>query len=105
MAGLPPALTILPPVQERQRPSRKPKVEATLEPPGNLPPEVRELWDLLRQNPTVKITNTFEHYTVMRGGKYVGGRINFLLYRVPAVIDYIANHPAEEIDGANLIYE
>jgi len=27
---------------------------------------------------SVKITNTFEHYTVMRGGKYVGGRINFL---------------------------
>ena len=56
-------------------------------------------------NSTVKITNTFEYYTVIRGGKYVGRRIKFLLYQIRAVIDYIANHPAEEIDGANLIYE
>ena len=63
------------------------------------------MWELLRQNPGIKITNTFEHFTVMRGGKFVGGRINFLLYRVPVVTDYISNHPAEEIDGANLIYE
>ena len=104
VVGLPPALTMVPPVRERPRPPRKAPVEVVQEPPSDLPPEVRELWELLRQNPSVKITNTFEHYTVMRGGKYVGGRINFLLYRVPVVIDYIANHPAEEIDGTNLIY-
>jgi DNA primase len=104
VAGLPPALTIAPPVRERPRPTQAVPLEPGMEPPRDLAPEVRELWELLRQNPSVKITNTFEHYTVMRGGKYVGGRINFLLYRVPVVIDYIANHPAEEIDGTNLIY-
>ena len=104
VAGLPAALTFRP---QRPHPPRKPQIEAAIlqKPPIDLPPEVRELWELLRQNPSVKITNTFEHFTVMRGGKFVGGRINFLLYRVPVVTDYISNHPAEEIDGANLIYE
>jgi hypothetical protein len=68
-----------------------------------IPPAVIELWDLLKRNPTVKIINEPNHYTVLRDGKWVGGRISELVFRVPEVMDYIAIHPAQEIDGKNLI--
>ena len=46
----------------------------------------------------VKVTTT-----VLRDGKYVGGRINELVFRTPDVTDYILNHPAEEIGAGNLV--
>jgi DNA primase len=104
-AGLPPALTMT----AQQKTTAKPPVEK--QPPSpisealaeDLPPSVRELWLLLRNNPTVKIINAPGRYTVLRGGKYVGGRINELVFKSPEVLDYISNHPADEIDGTNLI--
>lgn len=70
----------------------------------DLAPAVLELLGLLRKNPSVKIINTPGRYTVLRDGKYVGGRINELVFRDAAVMDYIASHPAAEIDGTNLIF-
>lgn len=72
-------------------------------PPEELPAPVRELCLLLRKNPTVRIINTVGRYTVLRGDKYVGGRINELVFRFPEVLEYIANHPSDEIDGANFV--
>jgi len=69
------------------------------------PPPVLELWGLLKKNPSVKIINTPTRFTVLRDGKYVGGRINELVFRTLEVTDYLSNHPAEEIDAANLIVE
>jgi DNA primase len=66
-------------------------------------PPVLELLMLLRKNPCVKIINTPDRYTVLRSGKYVGGRINELVFKTPEVLDYISNHPANEIDAGNLI--
>lgn len=70
---------------------------------GSLPPPLIELRDLLRKNPGVKIINTKDRFTVLRHGKYVGGRIGDLVFKQPQVTDYLMNHPAEEIDGGNLI--
>ena len=69
----------------------------------DLPPTVSELLGLLKKNPGVKIINTEKRYTVLRDGKYVGGRINELVFRTPAVTEYILNHPAEEINGENFL--
>ena len=68
-----------------------------------LSPLLRELYLLLKNNPTVKIINMPSRYTVLRNGKYVGGRINELVFKTPEVLDYITNHPAEEIDGGNFL--
>jgi hypothetical protein len=71
--------------------------------PPPLPKDVRELLTLLRNNPGVKIINQPDRYTVLRQGKFVGGRINELVFHSPDVLAYIANHPAAEIDGLNLV--
>ena len=108
-AGMPPALTmdsgrasriLLPPSKDALQ-------AATVVPESHampdLPAAVGELLALLKKNPSVKIINTKTRFTVLRDGKYVGGRINELVFRFPDVTDYIAKHPAEEIDGENLI--
>jgi hypothetical protein len=69
----------------------------------NLSPLIVELRDLLRNNPKVKIINKPDRFTVLRDGRYVGGRINYLVFREEIVTAYILNHPDEEIDGTNLI--
>jgi hypothetical protein len=127
-AGLPPALTI---IEESYRPRPQPDsspavipneceessrfiapLEMTDRDPARpepvegsppLPKDVMELWQLLRKNTGVKIINTPDRYTVLRDGKYVGGRINELVFRSPDVLAYIDKHPASEIDGLNLI--
>lgn len=104
-AGLPPVLTMTAAQKTAiKAPAAKPAPlsvsDAQVE---DLPPPVRELWSLLKKNPTVKIINTPGRYTVLRDGKYVGGRINELVFRTPEVLEYIANHPAGEIDSGNLI--
>ena len=66
---------------------------------------LRELYLLLQNNPGVKIINTPDRFTVLRHGKYVGGRINALIFRIPEVTDYLMNHPAEEIDAGNILIE
>ena len=107
-AGLPPALTI-DDVEGRKagagsqdRPAL-PAAGRQDEPQPEIPPAVRELQQLLRSNPGVKIINNAQHFTVLRQGKFVGGRINELVFRVPESRHYVLNHPAEEIDGTNLI--
>jgi DNA primase len=104
--GLPPALTIESPGTTRDVAAGK-AIKGELVrgegPSPDMPPALRELYDLLRKNPSVKIINSPGRYTVLRDGKYVGGRINELVFRTPEVMEYILNHPAEEIDGTNLI--
>jgi hypothetical protein len=106
-AGLPPAMTIEAGAQKKEkeltRPPEKEKADEVKASP-ELPPLIMELYRLLRGNPGVKIITTVERFTVLRNGKYTGGRINELVFRVPGVTDYILNHPAEEIDGTNFIY-
>lgn len=110
-AGLPPALTISSrtsgaPVGVHPVPD-----EAAAAPESEdgtaqgLPPSVAELRDLLRRNPGVAIVNTPGRYTVLRDGRYVGGRINQLVFHDPDVLDYIAGHPAERIDHRNIVIE
>ena len=70
-----------------------------------LPDTVRELLDIRGRNPGVKIINTAERYTVLRNGKFVGGRINELVFRTPEVLAYISANPAAEIDAQNLIFK
>jgi len=104
--GLPPALTIESPLMthdvERSKAIGRESVQGE-GPPPDFPPALRELYDLLRKNPSVRIINTPNRYTVLRDGKYVGGRINELVFRTPECLEYILNHPAEEISGANMI--
>lgn len=71
----------------------------------NLPPSVLELYELLQKNPGVQIINSESRFTVLRNGKYVGGRINELVFRVPEVTDYIFAHPEDVIDATNFIME
>jgi len=82
-----------------------PAAEGETDPaPGNdIPPAVIELAGLLRKNPGVRIVNTPSRYTVLKDGRYVGGRINELVFRDPDVIAYVQHHPAAEIHGGNLI--
>jgi len=111
--GLPPVLTM-----ETIKPKGETipqKAEAFLEklktkglrdetiPTKPVPPLVLELRDLLLKNPGVKIINTKDRFTALRHGKYVGGRIGDLIFRSPEVMDYIMNHPSEEIDGQNIM--
>jgi hypothetical protein len=59
---------------------------------------------LLRRNPTVRIINTQERFTIMRGDKPgAGGRIQQLVLSVPSVMDYILAHPAEVITWENIM--
>ncbi|MBW2650658.1 MAG: toprim domain-containing protein [Deltaproteobacteria bacterium] len=103
-AGLPPALTIeegtVPGEDEGKAQGHDPISSPQI---GIVSPEVRELYDLLRGNPAVTIINQPGRLTVLRNGKYVGGRINELVFRVPEVMDYILTHPAEKITGENFI--
>jgi len=69
----------------------------------DLPASVRELHDLLRRNPAVIIFNTPERLSVERDKRYVGGRINELVYRDETVRAFILAHPAEKITGENLL--
>lgn len=71
-------------------------------PPQGTPPLLSELWQLLRDNPSVKIINTPDRFTVLRNDRYVGGRINHLVFREKEVTDYILNHPDAEIGWQNL---
>lgn len=110
-AGLPPALTITSENKEVRMEGERcysssltlQKMTAIVESKG-LSPLILELWKLLRSNPGVRIVNTPERLTVLRHEKYVGGRINYLVFREPIVTDYILNNTAEEIGAANLIY-
>jgi DNA primase len=70
---------------------------------GELSPLVDELHKLLKSNPAVKIINKPERLSIERNGKYVGGRINDLVFKEPDVQEYILNHPDEEITGKNLM--
>ncbi len=114
-AGLPPALTMDRGVSgclPREGGGIEPSVVSSerynpLRPPVNLglTPTLQELYDLLRKYPDVRIINTPGRFTVLRQGKYVGGRINELVFRVPEVVEYVMNHPAKEISGENFIIE
>ena len=111
-SGLPPVMTITegkrPPGGEMIRPAisdRKPAVPLTDLPTVDIPEAVIELLDILGRNPGVKIINTAERYTVLRNGKFVGGRINELVFRTPEVLTYISANPATEIDAQNLIFK
>jgi hypothetical protein len=108
-AGLPPALTIDGP-GEKKPPAAETKrdLPETEQPAGemqlsSLPAAVMELRELLRKNPGVRIINTPDRYAVLRDGKYVGGRINRLVFHDPQVRDFILSHPAGEIGWENLI--
>lgn len=114
--GMPPALTIgddddLRGAKVEESATTQPRSEAIMSKNEltaeveveDLAPEIRELHALLRKNPSVRIINAPGRFTVLRDGKYVGGRINELVFRTPVVTDYILNHPAEEIDGGNFI--
>lgn len=66
-------------------------------------PLIAELYQLLKNNPAVKIINKPERFTVLRNDRYVGGRINDLVFKEPDVREYILNHPDEEITWKNLL--
>jgi len=108
-AGLPPALTledggvgkkVMGKTNSPALPDPAPADDIS----SDLPAAVLELRQLLRINPKVKIINSAERYTVLREGKFVGGRISELVFRVPESRAYLLKHPAEEIDGTNLIH-
>jgi len=111
-AGLPPALTIPGPetrtiIQPSPRHGDPEVRNAEPDIIHNVPSEISgpvlELFQILRKNPGVKIINTENRFTVLRDGKYVGGRINALVFRTPVVTEYILSHPADEIDGENFL--
>ncbi len=109
-AGLPPALTIdtgsaVSNRKESERIGENRRESGTtscIELP-DLPAAVLELYELLQKNPGVNIINSENRFTVLRNGRYVGGRINELVFRVPEVTDYIFAHPAELIDASNFL--
>jgi len=109
-AGLPPALTMDDSAAEKKEAgeTKSPVIPATAReekrPLQDFHPSILELRRLLLGNPSVKIINSAARFTVLRNDKYVGGRINELVFRVPESRDYILSHPAEVIDGKNLIY-
>ncbi len=100
-AGLPPALTIEDEKPPPAQPRKEPGPALALKP--DTPPQLAELLERLRKNPGVRIINTPERLSVLRNGKYVGGRINHLVFQDPQVRDYILGHPAGEISWENLI--
>lgn len=102
--GLPPVMTISE-TENRKPESLNRKLEKEIKKPAlhTLPSTIMELRNLLLRNPGVLIINTPDRFTVLRNGKYVGGRISELVFRTPEVTEYINNHPAEEITGENFI--
>jgi len=74
-----------------------------LEPSADTSPLLLELYQLLKNNPAVKIINTPDRFTVLRNDRYVGGRINELVIKPGEVNDYLLSHPDEEITWKNLI--
>ncbi len=108
--GLPPAMTIEDgfesrvPGSELKKQNSKFKTQDS-QPVETLNPAIRELHDLLRKNSSVQIINTINRFTVLRSGKYVGGRISELVFKTPEVTEYIMAHPEEEIDGNNFILQ
>lgn len=112
-AGLPPALTIETgsPAKKQEEPTKAQDIDCV--PAGDtttscgelpdLPAAVMELYDLLKKNPGVRIINEETRFTVLRGGKFVGGRINYLVFREPVVTDYLFAHPAEIITSRNYL--
>lgn len=105
-AGLPPILTMV--KREAESVKREniviPARAEIQSPPEGTPPLLAELWQLLRENPGVKIINEPDRFTILRNGKYGGvGRINHLVMREKEVTDYILNHPDAEIGWQNLI--
>ncbi len=106
--GLPPALTIEEKpvdgfqlaVDSPENPKTKKQKPKTGK---DFSPSVLELYDLLRIHPAVTIINQPNRYTVLRDGRYVGGRINELVFRDDAVLQYIQNHPATRITRENFI--
>ena len=74
-------------------------------PPENTPELLVELWNLLKNNPSVRIVNEPDRFTVLKGEKFVGGRINYLVFREKEVTDYLLDHPDAEITAGNLFYE
>lgn len=106
-AGLPPVITMNRKARSATSPvalptSQQPSTTISKLPEGTHP-LLAELWTLLLSNPGVKIINTPDRFTILRNGKYVGGRINHLVMREKEVTDYILDHPSEEIDYRNLI--
>ncbi|MFA5387184.1 MAG: CHC2 zinc finger domain-containing protein [Candidatus Paceibacterota bacterium] len=112
--GLTPAARLYMPKQEPAQPpapeQEKAKAQATAvtTAPGatqyiGVPDAVRELHQIMLRNPGIVIVNHPDRYTVLRNGKYVGGRISELLFRTPEVLTYISNHPDKEITAKNLI--
>jgi len=109
-AGLPPSLTLRDRVNSEKRKDvttvqeqKECHCEASLASCGNLNPLIAELYQLLKNNPSVKIINNADRLTIYRNGKYVGGRINELVYREPDVAEYIFSHPDEEINYQNFL--
>lgn len=106
-AGMPPVITMKKKARGSQLAARSassyqlPATNSKL--PENTHPLLAELWTLLRSNPGVKIINAPDRFTILRNGKYVGGRINHLVMREKEVTDYIFDHPSEEITWQNLI--
>lgn len=112
-AGLPPVLTIKAEggdqksgVREKQCPPPTGVAQSAgggeNNPPEGTPPLLAELWQLLRENPGVKIINTPDRFTVLRNDRFVGGRINYLVFREKEVTNYILDHPDTEIGWQNL---
>lgn len=103
-AGLPPAMIIKNGKDRDVRNcAQKPKINKQGQGSFDLPETVKELHKLLERNASVQIIHTSKRFTVLRNGKYVGGRISELVFQTPEVTDYILAHPAKTIDGGNLI--
>ena len=110
-AGLPPVLTIQ--NERKEQDVLTPCFRQTQsddlgenKPPEGISPLLTELWILLRRNPGVKIINAPPpnfRFTILRNGKFVGGRINELVFRHSEITEYILNHPDAEIGWKNLI--
>jgi DNA primase len=106
--GLPPVVTLtarksVAPPAERREPAASAENKEFARPTEHTPPLLAELWTLLRANPSVVIINQPDRFAILRNGKYVGGRINWLVTREKEVTDYIFAHPAAEINWKNLI--
>lgn len=109
-AGLPPILTI---TESKSGKNEKMAVKygqsaakaqpASIAYPEGTPDAVRELHELLLRNPGVTIINNRERYTVLKDGRYVGGRISELVFRTPEVLDYVLENGASIINADNLI--
>lgn len=103
-AGLPPVVTMNSRAGSLSAPKTIHYPPSTIhQPPEGTPPLLAELWTLMRSNPGVKIINKPDRFTILRNGKYVGGRINWLVTREKDVTDYVFAHPSEEITLENLL--